>query len=245
VGDELVARLATGVETEEALVRAIREAPGLEDATRSRALEIAGAYWLRWTTELATAKQTVDQMFRGLLLKDLVIENLQRNGNLSDAARKRALEWAGELREDPDALNEHSFQISMVVGQLPESSFQQSLRYIQRALELKRNNPYYLLTLGATQYRLARYDEALATAERAQAEISKLIAGADHPTAQALLAMIHHKLGHAKEAKACLSKAQVLIQKEGWRDDRKAHATVSAATFELANPSSPKEAGTP
>ena len=61
----------------------------------------------------------------------------------------------------------------------------------------------FLNTLGVVQYRMGRYDAAVATLERSLAANHGQLDGLD----LIFLAMAHHRLGHRSEARACYDRA--------------------------------------
>ncbi|MGD0039111.1 MAG: protein kinase [Isosphaeraceae bacterium] len=87
----------------------------------------------------------------------------------------------------------------------PESILdpQRALVLARRAIELSPGQAMYLNTLGVAQYRSGQYAEAITTLERS------LAAGAGQSDAYNLffLAMAHHRLGHADQARACFDRA--------------------------------------
>jgi tetratricopeptide (TPR) repeat protein len=64
-------------------------------------------------------------------------------------------------------------------------------------------NGTYVKTLGAALYRVGRYEEALEALRRAAA-LNAATHGEPTPPDVAFLAMTHHRLGHAPEARAGL-----------------------------------------
>jgi tetratricopeptide (TPR) repeat protein len=88
-------------------------------------------------------------------------------------------------------------------GPEPRRDLSRALMLAQRAVELFPAGDVSLNTLGVVLYRLGRYAEAIATLERS------LAAGHGQSDAFDLffLAMAHHRLGHADQARACFDRA--------------------------------------
>ena len=99
-----------------------------------------------------------------------------------------------------------------------------ALRKAQAACRLVREeNGAYLNTLGIAQYRTGAYEDALATLVRAD----KLNGGI--PADVAFIAMTHHQLEHAEEARAALDRLRMLIQDPKYADRQEAQAFLGEA----------------
>ncbi len=87
----------------------------------------------------------------------------------------------------------------------PESArdLARALRFVERAAELNPHQGIFLNTLGVVQYRMGRYDAALATLERSLAANHGQFEGFD----LVFLAMAHEGLGHRGQARACYDRA--------------------------------------
>ena len=86
----------------------------------------------------------------------------------------------------------------------PESGdLPRALRLVKQAAESDPEHGVFLNTLGVVQYRLGRYDAAIATLSRSLAANHGRSEGFD----LLFLAMAHHRLGHPGEARACYDRA--------------------------------------
>jgi DNA-binding transcriptional MerR regulator len=65
-----------------------------------------------------------------------------------------------------------------------------------------------------TQFRAEKHADAVQTLRRAE-ELARAEVGIPSPTQLAILAMAHHKLAHADEAKTTLSSLRDLMKSEG------------------------------
>ncbi len=68
----------------------------------------------------------------------------------------------------------------------------------------------YINSLGVVQYRLGRYEEALATLARSDVEYSKEHEGGV-PADIAFIALAHHKLGHEEESRAAMKRLREVM----------------------------------
>jgi tetratricopeptide (TPR) repeat protein len=116
---------------------------------------------------------------------------------------------------------------------------QRALSLARRAVELAPKAAIYLNTLGVAQYRAGQSTEAIATLEKS------LAAGKGENDAYDLffLAMAHHRLGHADQARACFDRA---VRWWGERKDMPLQSVTELTSFRteaesvlaLAGPSS-------
>jgi tetratricopeptide (TPR) repeat protein len=118
----------------------------------------------------------------------------------------------------------------------PKRDLERALGLCRRALAVDAaGEAMHLNTLGVVQYRTGRYEEAVATLERSLAIGTGLSDGFD----LFFLAMAHHRLGRAEEARACFdSGVRWLGDQHGLneRETRELAAFRSEAEAELANP---------
>jgi len=75
------------------------------------------------------------------------------------------------------------------------------LAYLEEACRLEPNNGFFINTLGASQYRLGQYQEALATLQRSE-KINTARFHGPYPMDVAFRAMAEYRLGRTKEAQA-------------------------------------------
>jgi tetratricopeptide (TPR) repeat protein len=81
---------------------------------------------------------------------------------------------------------------------------EQLVRLAEAARDVDRHRPSYLLTLGAAYYRAGRFAEAVRCLEEAAGQDPGWIYAEVWP----LLALAHHRLGHAREARDWLKRAE-------------------------------------
>jgi tetratricopeptide (TPR) repeat protein/WD40 repeat protein len=101
----------------------------------------------------------------------------------------------------PRALNNTAWRL--VTGPVEQRDPPRALRLIQEAMRRAPDNALYLNTLGVVQYRNGQYRESVATLEKSLAR------GQGQADAFDLffLAMCHHRLGDAAQAKDCFARA--------------------------------------
>ena len=128
-------------------------------------------------------------------MADDVVEHLRTNETLDDRVRAVAIRLAKAHKQDPDRLNDDSWK----VVKAPDGTADEYSLALRRARALYKIAPdvgYYVNTLGVAQYRVGNYEDALVTLAR-----SDTINGGI-PSDVAFIAMAHHHLGHADEARA-------------------------------------------
>jgi tetratricopeptide (TPR) repeat protein len=97
----------------------------------------------------------------------------------------------------------NTFAWRLAIGPDSKRDAQRALSLARRAVELAPMAAGCLRTLGVAQYHAGQFGEAIATLEKS------LAAGRGESDAFGLffLAMAHHRLGHADQARACFDRA--------------------------------------
>jgi tetratricopeptide (TPR) repeat protein len=129
-----------------------------------------------------------------------------------------------EKREDPQVADIIAKSCALAPDSVPD--FARVERLAERCVtgtEGHRFRRWFVLTKGLTDYRAGRHEQAIEWLERFAPRARGTHSDA---TAFAALAMAHHRLGHAKEARASLDAARAVVAKmqpdagspDGWRD---------------------------
>jgi len=121
-----------------------------------------------------------------------------------------ALREGIEQEADPAALNAIAWAIIRYAG-LDPAQYDIALRAARRADELGPNDAAIVKSLGVAQYRAGYYEEAIPTLVRADALAVEAGLG-ELPAGWAIVAMAHHQLGHANEARAALQRLRKLME---------------------------------
>ena len=105
------------------------------------------------------------------------------------------------LPKDPMALNNRAW--TLATGPIDQRDPERAVELARRAVELAPGQQLSLNTLGVALYRAGQYTDAVSILERS------LTAGKGEFDAFDLffLAMAHHRLGHADQARACFDRA--------------------------------------
>ena len=106
--------------------------------------------------------------------------------------------WRADPKERAAELNQRSWDIVSVRGASPEA-YAAALEQAAEAVKLDAGKPDYWSTLGAAQYRVGAFNEALAALARAE-QLRKSAS----PDDLIFRAMSHQQLGQTVEAKAIL-----------------------------------------
>src|SRR5262249_14488447 len=117
------------------------------------------------------------------------------------------------LRDDPNRLGSASWNL---VSQPSANvvSYRQALRWAEAASRLQATNAFWLNTVGAVQYRLAKHTEALETLKRAETLLDPGKGGA--PYNWASVAMTPPRLGQRAPALAALDRCYVAMRRPPW-----------------------------
>jgi tetratricopeptide (TPR) repeat protein len=173
------------------------------------------------TPELQTEREAVgllDNLFAKPLLKAEVLARVRGSQSIADEVRQQALALAESYRDDPDRFNQASWQI-ICQPTAPQDKYVVALGHAQTACRLDPENGNYLNTMGAGQYRLGNYQDALATLTQAD----QLRKGTS-PFDASFLAMILARLGRKDEAQAALDRLRSLLEKDEWAKNAEAQA---------------------
>ena len=87
---------------------------------------------------------------------------------------------------------------------------------IEAASRIRPDDGNLLNALGVAQYREGHYDQALKTLTRS-VQLNSKEDGQSNPTDIAFLAMSHHRLGHATQARQFLARLRQLLQQDRWK----------------------------
>jgi len=115
--------------------------------------------------------------------------------------------------EDADNLQRVSFEIVSLPDDNTDA-YRSALEKAQRANALEPNDPPILTTLGAGQYRVGSYENAMMTLTKVERILSDAGEEPD-PWNLAFKAMTLHKLGRLEEAKVALEQLRELT--EDWQ----------------------------
>ncbi len=167
--------------------------------------------------ELREAKQAFDAARKDALWSVEVKERLLADRSLSEGARRRALDLAGELKDAPLLLSRAAWSI-VRTPELGEAEYLRALGPAQEAARARPDSGDFRRCLGFAYLRLRRYDDAIEWLERSQAS------GPDEPPAGRsasliLLALAHRGAGHAPDAVAARADAETLIARDSAASD--------------------------
>jgi len=180
---------------------------GLRLAAGSSAKMIAIWESVRPPAELAHsryARDLVESLFVADRIREDVLELIELDQTLSEPVRREARARAERHRENPEALNNRSWEVVRVPGHSP-SAYQAALRQSREASRQLPDNGYMLNTLGVAQYRVGLYSEAVATLTKSD-KINSARTKRSLPEDLAFLAMAHFRLGHKEEAARFMQK---------------------------------------
>jgi Tol biopolymer transport system component len=175
-----------------------------------------GRYEQRKTGE--AARRIVDELYEKHGWYREVMDQVQQSATLGPAVRRLALQIVKSRKwEDREKLeNELEREAGKVIA-APDrdvQAYRAALEEAGRADTLEPNYPPILTTLGAGQYRVGSYENAMTTLTK----VERILSDAGEEPALwnlAFKAMTLHKLGHLEEAKAALEELRELT--EDWQ----------------------------
>jgi WD40 repeat protein len=165
------------------------------------------------TDQLRIEREAVgllDFLFCKPLPRQDVLDSIRGHPGISEAVRRQALALAGRFREEEDPDRYVAASRALVrQAHLPGPCYRQALCQAEAAVRLNPQSGAYLTTLGLAQYRVGRYEEALATLTRSD-RLNATPAGLSTDADLAFLALSHLQLGHHDEARAALARLRQL-----------------------------------
>jgi hypothetical protein len=177
---------------------------------------------LRRDREAATALRVASDR---LPIRIEIAAALSENPTLTDAVRARALEWVALYQEDAIPLNYAAWRIVCATDRTREE-YVRALNFAQIA----RGRPFanrYLSNvgnaLGAAQYRVGRYKDAIATLS------SSDVTARGYPADLAFLAMSQHRVEPGGAARTTLNRLRVVLKQPRSVDDLESKSLLAEA----------------
>jgi WD40 repeat protein/serine/threonine protein kinase len=224
--------LATSASSEPDLIARIGTYPGVADAARRVAEELAPQFWDAEVNDRAV--NIVGTLLAKTLLKADLLGTLRSDKSLGKEVRDAAINRASHIPDDPERLNSGSRQIT-ARADASSSEYRVALRAAEEAVRLSPENFDFISTLGAALYRVKSYGDAIATLSRSNEHHSKAKdAGGSQPADLAFLAMAHHALGHAADAQAFFRQLTELLKQDKWKLNDEARALFEETKRTLA-----------
>jgi WD40 repeat protein len=207
----LVQFLSAKAGSHEELLTQLRKDPTLTEPVRRFAFTLAEPCWND------TVRMKVNHWWQAgpdagdqLVLKEELLERLQKEAALPDEVRRAILADVEHRQDDPELINNASWQIVSQPDQSQED-YRRALRRAEAANRLHNGTVWrFPNTLGIAQYRLGLYKECLETL----ALSDKLFRDSYHissPHGLAFTAMAQFQLGKKDEAKATLAKCRGIV----------------------------------
>jgi hypothetical protein len=158
---------------------------------------------------LAAASKLVDELYYKHNSYSEVIDKLKSDETLAESDRNVAIQIANTRLSDlAEKLRRESVQVLVFPGGRDPEEFRVALEKVERAKELRPDDPLIQATLGVAQYRVGAYEDALETLRNCES-----IGYLDRAVV-ACTAMTLHQLGQQEEAKAALERLRDLCKGE-------------------------------
>jgi WD40 repeat protein len=219
--------------TREAVSFRVRDDATISDAVRQRALTLVEPFWQNLVRQ--KAEREVEDLFLKPLFRSEVIEHLRADPDLSEPVQQEALVLAERWVERPVTLNRFSREVAWKPGAEP-AAYRLAMQRAEIACRLMPFEGSYHTTLGMAQYRLGKYQEALATLTRADV-LNKAAHRGPTPADLAFLAMTRYQLREKDQAQASLDHLRETMQKPiGARNMEEAQSLLKEAEALLIGP---------
>jgi hypothetical protein len=155
------------------------------------------------------ASKLVDELYEKHGSYSEVIDKLRADDTLAESDRNVALQIANTRLSDlAEKLRRETVQVLVFPGERDPEEFRVALEKVERAKELRPDDPLIQATLGAAQYRVGAYEDALETLRNCES------IGSLDRVVVACTAMTLHQLGRQEEAKAALERLRDLCKDE-------------------------------
>ncbi len=171
-------------------------------------------------------------LFGKPLFRSEVLAHLRADAVLSEPVRREALALAERWVEYSPTLNRVSRAVASRPGAEP-SAYRLAFQRAEIACRLMPFEGSYHTTLGMAQYRLGKYQEALATLTRAD-ELNRDARGDQAPADLAFLAMAAYQLREKDRAQASLDRLREAMRKPDSAGDHEAQRLLKEAEALLA-----------
>lgn len=183
------------------------------------------------------ARTLVHGLFKQYPDAEEVVEQLQKDKTLSESLRELACRLANDYPRDVGRLEPAAWRVVRRPGASVDT-YARALRRAQAAFSLEPYDTDVLATLGAAQYRVGKFAEALETLTRADGR-HIVVSGCSRPQCQALLALCNNRLGRPQAVKDALDHLRELMRSESWSkepDDRDLAKEAESALGHLVKP---------
>jgi WD40 repeat protein len=195
-----------------ALSSTLQKDETLGDDVRVEALAIAKLGSRTQTQE--ESRRVVQACFAKPLFRYEVLTKLESDSSLSPAVRREAIALAQVFPEQPDCLSHDSFQTTLA-GQDTQQHYRRALEEANVACRLDPDKGINWMALGAAQYRMGLFDEAIATLTKSY-EASQRDPDSCPLFDVAFLAMSQAQKGCGAEAKKSLEQFRELLESPRW-----------------------------
>ena len=174
------------------------------------------------------ARMTVDELYEKYGSYHEVIGQLQNDATLGPAVRKLALQITNShMGEDAEKLEDEAWK-AIVAPDKDVKAYHAALEKAGKANTLEPNDPSILITLGAAQYSVGSYEDALRTLTNAERTLSDTGEEPD-PWNLVFKAITLHKIGRADEAKTALDQLRELCKERPFSEDTELQALLAEA----------------
>jgi WD40 repeat protein/serine/threonine protein kinase len=186
------------------------------------------------TPEVAVEREAaalVTSLFADPSTKEQVIAHLRSDRTISDPVRQEALAQAERALDDSDYFDTASWTVVRRPCAAADL-YRKALGWAETACRLNPDRQDYLTTLGAAQYRVGRYHEALVTLTQSE-QLNTKAFGLSVPQDLALLCMARYRLGQSDQAQALLAQLRK-VMKWPFTEDKEALGLLREAEELLA-----------
>ncbi len=202
----------------------------VSDAVRQQALTLVEPFWRNRVRR--EAEKVVKSLIYKPLFRSEILAHLRADPVLSEPVRQEALALAERFGESPHYLDRASRAVAGRPG-AERSAYDLAVQRAELACRLMPFVGSYQTTLGMAQYRLGKYQEALATLTRAD-ELNQAAQGGHAPADLAFLAMARYQMGEKDRAQASLNQLRELVQRPHSPRNEEAQSLLKEAEALLA-----------